>query len=204
MNNFYIYTHTKLGDTLPFYIGKGSNNRAYSKHDRSNFWKRISKNGYTVQIELTNLYEDEALQLEKEIIKMYGRRDLGTGCLVNMTNGGEGVSGRIVSDETKAKMSKAMEGRVSGNKGKTHSEETKQKISEAKLGNTAWKGKTHSDETKAKIGEAGKGKTHSDESKRKMSDAKKGKTHSDESKRKMSEARKQSEITRRENAIQGQ
>ena len=56
------------------------------------------------------------------------------------------ANGRILSEETKRKMSEAA-------KGKTLSEETKRKISEAA------KGKTLSEEAKRKIGEAHKGKT---------------------------------------------
>jgi hypothetical protein len=35
--------------------------------------------------------------IEKYYIRKYGRRDLGTGCLVNLTDGGEGVSGLVCS-----------------------------------------------------------------------------------------------------------
>ena len=50
------------------------------------------------------------------------------GCdLLNMTDGGEGVPGRVASQETCEKMRLAMTG-------KTHSDETKKKISDARKG----------------------------------------------------------------------
>lgn len=65
----------------------------------------------------------------------------------NMTNGGEGMSGCPVSEETRKKMSEANKGKEPWNKGKTNifSEETKRKISEAQ------KGKHFSEETKRKL-----------------------------------------------------
>ena len=39
--------------------------------------------------------EADAFQLEILLIYQYGRIDLGTGCLRNLTNGGDGVSGII-------------------------------------------------------------------------------------------------------------
>ena len=183
MNQYYIYTHTRNGETLPFYVGKGFGRRAYSLKARSKFWKRVAKYGYTIQIEIPNLSEDEAFQLESEIIKTYGRRDLGTGCLVNLTDGGEGASGYIHSEETCAKIGRAQ-------KGKTLSEETRKKVAEARKGKTR---APFSDDHKRKISEAKKGKPRSDEHKRKLSESLKGKPkppRSDDHRRKISEARK--------------
>jgi hypothetical protein len=103
------------------------------------------------------------------MIAFLGRKDLGTGILRNKTDGGEGSSGAIVSEETRRKQSEAM-------KGKKQSEETRRKKSEAK------KGKKHSEETRRKQSEANKGENHpnygkapSEETRRKQSEAKKGK-----------------------------
>ena len=188
MNKYYVYTHTRIGDALPFYVGKGFGKRAYRTSYRSKYWRNVAKDGYDVRIEITDLSEDEAFQLEREIIKTYGRRDLGTGCLVNLTDGGEGPSGYIKSDDHKRKISEAA-------KGKTRSEKTKQKISDAK------KGKTQSEEHKRKLSQSKKGKTLSDDHKRKISDAKAGKTRasfSDDTKRKMSEKAKERWARRKE------
>ena len=47
--------------------------------------------------------EADALAAEQFLISYYGRKDLGTGCLINMTDGGEGTSGRVHSEETRHK-----------------------------------------------------------------------------------------------------
>ena len=63
--------------------------------------------------------------------------------------------GKVLSDETRAKMSAARKG-TSGFSGKKHSEETLAKIRKAKAGNTAFLGKKHTPETLAKISESRK------------------------------------------------
>ena len=102
MEKFYIYLH-KTADTLEtFYVGKGKDNRAWSTRGRSKFWSRVKdKHGYIVEIVSTGLSEHEAFLKEKELIKFYGRRDKNQGNLVNLTDGGEGVSGFIWSEESK-------------------------------------------------------------------------------------------------------
>ena len=84
----------------------------------------------------------------------------------NMTDGGGGMSGFTVSEETKQKISKGNKGKTAWIKGKHHSEETKQKIAEK------MKGKKHSEEHKGKTAWI-KGKHHSEETKQKISDTNK-------------------------------
>lgn len=124
-----VYRHIRLDTNEIFYIGVGARKaRAYTKDFRNKFWHNIvNKHGYKVEIivELKN-YED-ALKLEKAYIAKYGRLDLGTGQLCNMTEGGEGVLGYVFSDEHKAKISKA-------NKGRKFSEEAKKNMSNAQKG----------------------------------------------------------------------
>ena len=203
MNKYYIYTHTRNGEALPFYVGKGFGNRAY-RTDRSKFWKRVAKDGYTIEFKFQNLSEEDAFQIERDMIKTYGRRNLGNGCLVNLTDGGDGVSGYIHSEKSKRNISESLKGRPQpplsdetkrklseSLKGRTFSDETRKKISEA------CKGKPRSEEHRRNLSEACKGKTkppRSEEHQRKLSDAKKGKTRapfSEETKRKMRDARKQ-------------
>lgn len=112
---YYVYAYLRE-DNSPYYIGKGTKDRAFKKQ------------GHTVplppkdriKIVSDNLTEEEAKTLEIDLIKQYGRKDLGTGILRNMTDGGEGSSGRVATKEMKEKLSKA-------NFGKKQSEETKQK-----------------------------------------------------------------------------
>ena len=59
------------------------------------------------------LNEAEATESEIAIIALFGRKDLGTGCLRNFTDGGEGQRGLIHTTEAKAKMSQAHQGHPS-------------------------------------------------------------------------------------------
>ena len=73
-----------------------------------------------------NISEDEALILEKTLIKMY--REVGEP-LTNLTNGGEGISGYKHTKEALAKISAA-------SSAKTYSEESKKKMSQSQMGST--------------------------------------------------------------------
>jgi hypothetical protein len=100
-NIYYVYQYVRK-DQTPYYIGKGKGNRAWSSirtHKPPNDKNRII-------IIAENLTEDQAFILERELIAKYGRKDNGTGILRNKTDGGEGPSGVIVSNETRRKMSK--------------------------------------------------------------------------------------------------
>jgi hypothetical protein len=170
--HYYTYAYLRE-DRTPYYIGKGKEDRIYSKQKNIKPPKDKSRILYLKQ----NLTEEEAFKHEIYMIDVFGRKDLGTGILHNRTDGGEGSSGCIPSEETKRKLSEV-------NKGKIVSEETRKKISETS------KGKTLSEEHIKKISEANKGHAVSEETKRKLSEAHKGNTLSEEHKRKLSEVRK--------------
>jgi hypothetical protein len=90
-----VYTHTRLDNGSVFYVGIGTENRAYDKRSRSDYWKRVvNKHDYRVDITHTGLTYEEACSIEKYLICFYGRSDLGLGALVNMTDGGEDNSNR--------------------------------------------------------------------------------------------------------------
>jgi hypothetical protein len=59
----------------------------------------------------SNISDEDSMKLEIELISKYGRKDLGTGILRNMTDGGEGASGRIVTSETGERISIAKTGK---------------------------------------------------------------------------------------------
>lgn len=123
----YVYKHIRQDKNEIFYIGIGivkNYKRAYQKNkSRNPIWENITKKtNYTVEIVIDNLSWEEACQKEKELIKLYGRIDLGTGTLANMTDGGDGNCN--FSEFTKQKISNSL-------KGKTHSPETRQKRSES-------------------------------------------------------------------------
>ena len=167
---YYTYAYLRE-DKTPYYIGKGKGYRINSKQRNIKPPKDKSRIIFLKQ----NLTEEEAFKHEIYMIDVFGRKDLGTGILHNRTDGGEGSSGCIPSEETKRKLSEV-------NKGKIVSEETRKKISETS------KGKTLSEEHIKKISEANKGHAVSEESRKKMSDAQKGKTLSKETRRKKSVA----------------
>jgi hemerythrin superfamily protein len=98
-NDWIVYRHIRLDKNIPFYIGIGKDtSRPRNKKDRSNFWKNIiGKTKYIVEILFDNLTKEQAIEKEKEFIKLYGRIDLKTGTLCNMTCGGEGTG--ILNDD---------------------------------------------------------------------------------------------------------
>lgn len=118
MNNYYTYAYLRK-DGTPYYIGKGKGRRKYSVTDHNIKPPRDKSRIVILESNLTNI---GALALERRYIKWYGRIDLGTGILRNMTDGGDGASGMIISQETRDKISKA-------NKGKKRTPEQKLKYS---------------------------------------------------------------------------
>lgn len=97
----YVYLHKNPQNGEVFYVGisnnnnKGKHNRANRIYSRSVYWNNcVKKHGFDVEIYKDYISWDEACDTEKELILKYGRRDLGTGILVNLTEGGEGVINR--------------------------------------------------------------------------------------------------------------
>lgn len=134
----YVYRHIRLDKNEPFYIGIGfgkTNYRAYqkTKTQRSAFWQSIvSKTNYRVEFLFENVSKEFAMEKEKEFILLYGRRDLGTGTLVNMTIGGENppdISGNknpMKNPESRMRLSNSR-------KGIKFTEEHKNKLSLSKI-----------------------------------------------------------------------
>jgi hypothetical protein len=94
MERFCVYQHRNLTSNEIFYVGAGlTATRPYSNKKRNKFWHlEVKNNEYSVEILKKGLTFEKALRLEKKYIKMYGRRDLNTGVLVNLTNGGRGAA----------------------------------------------------------------------------------------------------------------
>ena len=124
--NYYVYIYlnqTKSGEWVykdkvfnyqPFYVGKGVKRREIEhlcpymlkrKNIKSSIIKSIlSKTGeepihYRLYENLTN---EQAIQIEKELIAHFGRLDIGTGILANGTDGGDGANN--FSEETLKKV----------------------------------------------------------------------------------------------------
>lgn len=106
MNKFCIYRHIRLDTNKVFYIGIGDLKRPYHKHQRNNYWNNIiTKTDYEIQILKSNLNWEDAKELEQILISFYGRKDLKTGILVNMTDGGDGINNYKHTEKSKLKMS---------------------------------------------------------------------------------------------------
>ena len=165
----YVYRHIRLDKNEPFYIGIGTDEkRAYNKVSRNEHWKRIAKNtDYEVQILFYDLTLDEACEKEKEFIALYGRKNNNTGILTNLTDGGEGSLGIVISEETRQKLSIAR----LGNKSRTGhklSIETRQKMSVSALGK---KKPLITEEHRKKLSLAKIGKKQSIETKQKRNES---------------------------------
>ena len=176
-----VYQHLRNDTNEIFYIGIGKEiKRAYSKNNRSIFWKRIiNKYGYTIEIIHQDIDWFYACKLEKFYIKYYGRIDLKTGTLCNLTDGGEGILGYKHSIEhiEKIKLS------LIGNKnslGKKLSLEHIEKIRQAHIGNKNGLGKKLSLEHIEKIRQVHVGKKLSFEHVEKIKQSLIGKKHSPE------------------------
>jgi hypothetical protein len=179
-SKYSVYELWVAGESNPFYVGKGLNGRPYShlKLARNENNKDIKSNKIRkawemdLPIIIKHIFrtdiEEEAFDEEKRLIALYGRRDNGTGVLVNFTDGGEGSSGAIYSEETRRKASERMKGNKRG-VGHVVSEETCQKISLANRGNKTWLGKTHSEETRKKMSQSKNGIEISENHRRKIS-----------------------------------
>jgi hypothetical protein len=97
MTQFY-YTYAYLReDRTPYYIGKGKGDRIYSTKRTYKPPKDKSRIIFLKQ----NLTEEEAFKHEIYMIAVFGRIDLGTGILHNLTDGGEGVSNRGTPEQRK-------------------------------------------------------------------------------------------------------
>lgn len=103
---FYIYAHYRNDTGEVFYVGKGEGNRHKSKQGRNPYWENIVKaHGYKVEILQYFDTEEAAFQAEQDLIAELGRKDLGQGLLVNMSDGGEGASGAVRTPEQRQRYS---------------------------------------------------------------------------------------------------
>lgn len=99
---FVVYTHSKPTGEV-FYVGKGTIKRSKATDNRNKHWHNVvNKYGFEVKVVAEYSQEEDALRHEIELIAKY-RADGNK--LVNVTAGGEGVSGYVHTDESRKKMS---------------------------------------------------------------------------------------------------
>jgi hypothetical protein len=116
---YYIYAYLRQNGT-PYYIGKGSGRRAWSKVRVVS--QPTDKN--RIVIMENNLTEIGALALERRYIKWWGRKDDNSGILHNRSDGGDGTSGLKWTEEQKNKI-----------RNRFISEETRKKIARSRKKN---------------------------------------------------------------------
>jgi NUMOD3 motif len=178
---FYVYVMFRP-DGRPCYVGKGSGERyrLMSRRYNRHLARIIAEAGGKIESAkvAVHLSESEAHEYERLLIGALGRERFG-GILVNDTDGGDGISGYVATDELRAQQSATRKGRKrspeacakqsAARKGVPHSPEHTAKIA------AAHRGMKRSEETKAKLRAAAKIRWAKPEERAKISRAKKGK-----------------------------
>ena len=149
LNNFYTYLYFDPSRNEPIYVGKGKDKRfnihlsRKDMHPLTHRLQMMKRNGVQPIITFLcrNIDEELALLIEQEAISKYGRKDLGKGPLLNLTDGGEGSTGWKMPDKTKEKIALKAKARP------PQSEETRQKKRVASAKRVGWH---HTEESKAK------------------------------------------------------
>lgn len=141
--SYYVYIDKKP-DGTPFYVGIG--NSARIKNVQRNHWHRAIRLKYPnwTRTVIENAPRKLCEDFEELLIAEIGRRDLGLGPLVNLTDGGEGSPSTVVSEQTRKKQSVSGKGRKKKEEwkammsvrmtGRHVSPETGRKISASKTG----------------------------------------------------------------------
>jgi hypothetical protein len=105
-SDYYVYYYLRSVDSVngkkgtPYYVGKGRRDRINEKHT-----VKLPVDSYNRIKIAEGLTNENACRIERLHIRLWGRINIGTGCLRNLTNGGEGTEGRITSLETIKKQS---------------------------------------------------------------------------------------------------
>jgi hypothetical protein len=128
MTAFYVYEHIRRDTGVVFYVGKGQGNRHCSKRDRNQYWHNVVNKAGGFDFRVVTENQSEELILLAEIEKINQLRTLGV-ALVNLTDGGEGITGLKHSEESKRLMSQKLKGRS-----RKHTPESIEKIRQANTG----------------------------------------------------------------------
>lgn len=181
MKKYYVYRHIREDKNEIFYIGIGTKSkqdlkcntysRAYSKHIDNNIWlKIVAKTNWRFEILFESTNRKEVEQMEIDLITKYGRICDKSGCLANLTLGGESNLGYKHTEEAKKKISEKAK-RKRGHSNINYTPELRQKLSdiqkeianrldkieyrrELAKGNSYHLGHKHSEESKSKMAES--------------------------------------------------
>lgn len=150
-DNYYVYTHSRPNGEV-FYVGKGKGNRCYVMNRRNKHHKNIVEKYGVDNIIVIKVIEfiSERAAISEEIA-LIARLRLSGISLANMTDGGEGMSGFCMSDETKKKLSDMNSGENHPMYGKKRPQEVLDKMSKA------LKGRVMSEETRTRMSNSRKG-----------------------------------------------
>lgn len=212
MNNYKVYRH--ISPSGKVYIGitkcelekRWKNGKGYEYNSIfSNAIKKYGWNNFKHEVLFSELNEVSAKLIECDLIYYYKQLNIS----YNITDGGDGSAGLIMSEESRKKMSAAKKGKPSVRRGCHLSEETKEKLRQANLGKhiseeakekirsknkekTPWnkgiKGMHLSEEAKEKIRQANTGRHPTEETRIKLSEARKNRIITEETRLKLSEA----------------
>jgi hypothetical protein len=135
---FYVYEHWRPDEGVIFYVGKGQKRRAWDAHRGRNRWHKfifakLKAMGIKHEVRIVQKEMSERAAFDKEVELIAYWRAQGAD-LVNITDGGDGPSGRKHTEEWKQANSLRM-------KGRKPSEETRAKMSAAAMGNKKGLGK---------------------------------------------------------------
>lgn len=170
-DKYYTYAFLRK-DGTPYYIGKGLKRRAFAYRNKG---IRRPRDKERILILKSGLTEEEAFRHERYMIFVFGRKDLGTGILLNRTDGGEGCSGRECKPETRQKIVQALLGKKHPQYGKVwwHNPVTDEETNSHEKPAEGWI-KGRSKRFRTTISKSRKGKPHSEEHRRKNSECRKG------------------------------
>jgi hypothetical protein len=129
-----VYEVWDVAAGQPFYVGKGTDvverekqhlKAAARKKNGPAFLKKLramreTGQAYEFRVVFKTTDEAAAFAKEAELIALYGRRDLGSGLLLNHTDGGQGASGWVPRTATRELWSEQRTGRPSWNDGKRY------------------------------------------------------------------------------------